>query len=206
MPETMEIIFRTSISFLAFMVVARFLGKQTISQMTLHDFIAAITLGGITANLAFNIKISSFSILLSLLLFGFIAFMMTTLSLKSRQARYWLSGHPTDLMENGAILEGNMKKVNYTLDSLNQALREKEVFNIEEVEYAVLEPDGHLSILKKPAYRNVTKQDLQIVVHPKEQFPIELILDGKVIDKNLREHNLSRSWLRTELEKKRCVS
>ncbi|MCE7792041.1 DUF421 domain-containing protein [Salipaludibacillus sp. CUR1] len=201
MAEIQEIILRTGLAYVAFLVVARFLGTQTLSQMTLHDFIAAVTLGGITANLAFNTKLSSINILISLILFGIIALLVTLASLKSRKARYWLSGHPTVLIQDGTIMDNNMRKAKYTLDSLNQALREKDVFNIHEVEYAVLEPDGHLSILKKPEFRPVTKQDLNIPANLKESFPVELIMDGKIIHKNMKENDLSYSWLTEEISK-----
>ncbi|SES26280.1 DUF421 domain-containing protein [Salipaludibacillus aurantiacus] len=205
MTEMQEIILRTGLAYAAFLVVARFLGTQTLSQMTLHDFIAAVTLGGITANLAFNTKISSINILISLVLFGIIALLITLASLKSRKARYWLSGHPTVLIQDGTIMDNNMNKAKYTLDSLNQAMREKDVFNIDEVEYAVLEPDGHLSLLKKPPFRPVTKQDLNIPANSKEFFPVELIMDGKIIHKNIKENNLSYSWLTEEINKHECT-
>ena len=77
--------------------------------------------------------------------------------------------------------------------SLNQALREKEIFNIEEIEYAILEPDVHLSILKKAPYRNVTLKDLSILTSvPKENFPVELIMYGKIIQKNLEENKINK--------------
>ena len=110
------------------MIVAHILGKQTISQMTYHDFIAAIMIGAITANMAFHIELKFWHIMISLLVFSFITFLITWLSLKNRTARKWVSGEPTVVIENGKILENNLKKLKYTLDSLNQALREKEIF------------------------------------------------------------------------------
>lgn len=203
MSDLIEIMIRTSASFILLMIVAHILGKQTISQMTYHDFTAAIMIGAITANMAFNIQLKFWNIITSLIVFSFITFLITFLSLKNRRARKWFSGEPTVVIENGKILENNLKKLKYTLDSLNQALREKEIFNIEEVEYAILEPDGHLSILKKAPYRNVTLKDLSILTSaPKENFPVELIMDGKIIEKNLEENNIFKDWLYQELEKR----
>lgn len=203
MSDLLEIIIRTSASFILLMIVAHILGKQTISQMTYHDFIAAIMIGAITANMAFNIQLKFWNIITSLIVFSFITFLIALLSLKSRTARKWFSGEPTVVMENGKILENNLKKLKYTMDSLNQALREKEIFNIEEIEYAILEPDGHLSILKKAPYRNVTLKDLSILTSvPKENFPVELIMDGKIIEKNLEENKINKEWLYQELDKR----
>lgn len=202
MSDILEVILRTIGGFLIFMVIARMLGKQTISQMTLHDFIAAICLGGIIANLTFNLKIEYKHILIAFLIFGGIAYLSSIVSRKSRKARKWLSGQPTVLIEESKILEENMKKINYTLDYLNQALREKDIFDIEEVEYAILEIDGHISVLKKPPYRNVTKKDMGILTANMSAFPIELIMDGKIIEKNLVENGLTKDWLSKEIQKK----
>ena len=118
MSDLLEIIIRTSASFILLMIVAHILGKQTISQMTYHDFIAAIMIGAITANMAFNIQLKFWNIITSLIVFSFITFLIALLSLKSRTARKWFSGEPTVVMENGKILENNLKKLKYTMGSL----------------------------------------------------------------------------------------
>jgi len=138
MNEIMEVLLRTLVAFVLIMIIARVLGKQTISQMTYHDFVAAITLGAMTGNLAFNTKLNYWHLIVSLLLFSGIAYLVTFISLKSRKTRKLLSGKPTMVIENGKILEDNLKKLHLTLDTLNQELREKDVFDIQEVEFAVL--------------------------------------------------------------------
>ncbi|WP_134703251.1 DUF421 domain-containing protein [Ammoniphilus sp. YIM 78166] len=200
MSDFLEVALRTIGGFVLFMLVARALGKQTISQMTLHDFIAAISLGAIIGNLTFNLKIEAKYIVTAFIIFGTISYFATIASRKSRKMRKWLSGAPTVLIQEGQILEGNMKKINYTLDYLNQALREKDIFDIEEVEYCTLESDGHISVLKKFPYRTLTKQDIGIFVSHPSSFPVELIMDGQIIDKNLVENQLSKEWLFNEIE------
>lgn len=95
-----------------------------------------------------------------------------------------------------------MRKIHYTLDSLDQALREKDIFNIEEVEYAVLEDNGQVSVLKKEAYQFVTKQDLGLALQS-QVFPVELIMDGVLVEDNLKRNGLTREWLENELRQKR---
>lgn len=85
---------------------------------------------------------------------------------------------------------------------MNQELREKDVFDIEEVEYAVLELNGKLSILKKPEYRQITKKDLSIMSTGKPKFPIELIMDGEVIVENMKQEGLSPEWLSKQLKQR----
>ncbi|MFD0590301.1 DUF421 domain-containing protein [Paenibacillus sp. GCM10027627] len=201
MHHFVEIILRTVASIFLLLLTAKIVGKQTLSNMTFHDFVTGITLGAIAANLAFNVTLKASSTMLSLVLTVVISLLLSKLALKNRRIRNWISGSPTVLMEGGRILEENMRKVHYTLDSLDQALREKGIFNIDEVEYAVLEDNGRVSALKKEEYRNVSKKDLHIPVKP-QAFPIELIMDGILIEKNLKENGLTQEWLLSELRRR----
>jgi uncharacterized membrane protein YcaP (DUF421 family) len=203
--EIVETIIRTLAAILIIMGVARMIGKQTISQMTYHDFVAAITVGAITANLAFNTALSFWAICVSLVIFGGVTLLMTILSLKSRKWRKWVSGKPTVLIENGKILENNLKRLKFNLDTLNQELREKNVFDIEEVEYAVLELNGRISVLKKPEYRHVTRKDLSIPNPARTSFPVEVIMDGKMIEENLEQNNLDKEWVLREIGKRHAA-
>lgn len=91
------------------------------------------------------------------------------------------------------------------IDYLNQQLREKDVFNIEEVLFAIIETNGTLTVLKKPQFRNVNKQDLMIPITPEFNLPIELIMDGEVMKQNLDQNNLTEQWLHSELKQRNLV-
>src|SRR5689334_3760598 len=110
MEHFFEILLRSIVGFAIMMVIARILGKATISQMTYHDFVAAITLGALTANIAFNVSMNFWEILLALLTFGGIAYLLMVIVLKNRVLRKWISGQPTIIIQNGKILENNMGK------------------------------------------------------------------------------------------------
>ncbi|WP_326998709.1 DUF421 domain-containing protein [Cohnella kolymensis] len=153
-----EILWRTVLTFIILMVFARILGKEVVSNMTFHDFVTGITIGAIAANLAFNVKIKAIDLVLSLVAFMAVSFLVTVITMKFRKSRVWLSGTPTIVIERGKILEKNMSKIKYTIDSLNQSLRQKGVFDIREVEYAVLEVNGELAVMKKDEYKTVTKK------------------------------------------------
>ncbi|WP_240041082.1 DUF421 domain-containing protein [Paenibacillus ginsengarvi] len=198
----MAVFVRTVAAFLMLIVIARILGKQLLSNMTFHDFATGITLGAIAANLAFNPKLSFGPLLLSLVVFTAISFGISTLSIRSRKARKWITGSPTVLIEGGKILEENMKHVKYSLDSLIQALRERDIFDLGEVEYAVLENNGKVSVLKKPPFRTVTRMDMHMKRPSSSSFPVELIMDGQLIDNNLDNDGVSIRWLESELEKR----
>lgn len=197
----MEILIRAICSILFLLLIAKILGKQTISNMTFLDFVTGITIGSITANLAFNEKIKGTHMTFALLVFAITSLLLSFIALKNHKMRGWISGSPTILIEGGKILEDNMRKVRYTLDSLDQALREKEIFNIEVVEYAVLEDNGMLSVLKKEEYQFITKKDMKLPRHT-QAFPVELIMDGKLMEQELESNGLTKEWLETELRRK----
>lgn len=202
MPEHIEVMLRSITSFSLLLIGARILGKQTISQMTMFDFVASISLGAISANLAFNTSVKMHHTIIAFTIYVAIIFLMAIISLKNRKGRKFLAGDPTIVIQNGKVLEGNMNKMRYTLDYLNQQLREKDVFNIEEVLFAIVETNGMLTVLKKPQFRSVTRQDLMIAVMQEQRLPIELIMDGEIIKENLEQNNLSYSWLESELKKR----
>jgi len=195
----MDILLRTIVAILLLLLVARILGKQTISNMTFHDFVTGITIGAIAANLAFNESLKWSHMLLSLAVITVTSFLLSIIALKSRKLRDWISGSPTVLIEGGKILESNMRKVRYTLDSLDQALRGNGIFNLDEVDYAVLEDNGMVSVLKKEEYQLVTKKDMKLQSHS-QAFPVELIMDGSMLEKEMKENGLTKEWLEAELK------
>lgn len=202
MQTYVEVIIRTIAAFLLLMITSRMLGKQTISNMTFHDFVSGITLGSIAANLAFNDKLNHWLIVVSLLLFFGISFLVSKLALENRAWNRLVSGTPTVVIENGKILEDNMRKIRYTLDSLTQSLREKNIFNVEEVEYACLEDHGKLSVKKKSEYEWVTRKDLKLHTAAVQSFPVELIMDGKIMEDNLAQNGLTVQWLEQVLRQR----
>ena len=201
MSGSVEIIFRTFTAFILLWVFVQLLGKQTISQRTYHLYIASITMGTIAGNLAFNIKIKFLYFIISIMIMGTVVFILNLAAVRNPRFGKWIAGEPATLIQEGQILEETMKQMGYSLDSLKQALRGKDIFNIEEVECAMLEINGSLSVLKKNQYQNTTKQDLPIL--PSEgTVPIELVYDGKILYENLSKHTYTEEWLMAELKKR----
>ncbi|AIQ34543.1 DUF421 domain-containing protein [Paenibacillus sp. FSL R5-0345] len=201
MQAHLDIVLRTVVAMIMLLLIAKILGKQTISNLTFHDFVTGIILGSLAANLAFNKDLQSSYMIVALVVITATSFLLSVIAIKSRRMRSWISGSPTVLIENGKILEKNMKKVRYSLDSLAQALREKEIFNLEVVEYAVLEDNGMVSVLKKQEYQYVTRKDLKLS-SVSQSFPVELIMDGVLIEENLENNGLTKEWLENELRRK----
>nr|WP_291958785.1 DUF421 domain-containing protein [Mahella sp.] len=114
--------------------------------------------------------------------------------MKSRPARKVLEGEPTIVVLNGQILEDNLRKMHYNIDDLISELRQKDVFNLNDVKYAILESNGSMSVLKKTDTKPLTPKDMNI--SPQQQsLPSELIVDGQIIYQNLAQNNLNGKWL-----------
>lgn len=200
MNDHLVILIRSFSAFFILMIIGRILGKQTLSNMNFHEFVTAVILGAMAANFAFNEKIEVIHLLIALSVFTITSYVLAKLFLKFRNFKMWTEGTPTVLIEGGLILEDNLKKNNMTLDSLNQQLREKDIFNIEEVEYALLEINGKLSAQKKKELQAVTLKDLQLNAGNATQFPIELVIDGQLLHGNLNSNHISESWLISQLK------
>jgi uncharacterized membrane protein YcaP (DUF421 family) len=200
MSGSIEIIFRTFTAFILLWVFVQLLGKQTIAQRTYHLYIASITMGTIAGNLAFNIKIKFLYFIISIIIMGTVVFMLNLVAVRNPRFGKWIAGEPAILIQKGQILEETMERMGYSLDSLKQALRGKDIFNIEEVECAILEINGTLSVLKKKQYQNTIKQDL---LSSAGTVPIELVYDGKILYENLSEHTYDEEWLMAELQKRK---
>ncbi|TKH01330.1 DUF421 domain-containing protein [Peribacillus simplex] len=201
MSESVEIIFRTLTSFILLWVFVQLLGKQTIAQKTYHLYIASITMGTIAGNLAFNIKIKFLYFIIAIIIMGTVVYMLNRLSIRNPRFGKWIAGEPATLIQKGQILEESMERMGYSLDSLKQGLRGKDIFNIEEVEYAILETNGSLSVLKKEQYQNAAKQDLPLLPSA-ATVPIELVYDGKILYENLSKHTYDYESLMAELKKR----
>ncbi|MBU5348925.1 DUF421 domain-containing protein [Paenibacillus lautus] len=198
--EYMAILLRSVSAFVILLIITRFLGKQTLSNMNFHEFVSAVILGAIAANFAFNDKLQALHLLISLAVFTFTSYLLSKIVVKNRKFRMWAEGTPSVIIESGKVLEDNLKKNKLTLDTVNQMLRQKDIFDISEVEYGVLEINGMISVMKKKEYQNVTLKDMKKGVKGNQQFPIELIMDGQLLEDNLKINGLSPEWIKEKLK------
>ena len=193
-------VLRTVASFVLLIVITAAIGKHINAHKNHYNFALNITIGSFIANMGFNTNLNYMNMLMAFISMVILFYLFLVLSSKSRLIRGWLSGNPTVLIEDGRILENNMKKVRFSLDDLNQQLREGGVFYLFEVEFALLEASGELSILKKKPYQVPTFQDLDLTA-TSGTLPIELIMNGKIIRENVTE-KYNSDWLTTECNKR----
>ncbi|MFZ7103449.1 MAG: DUF421 domain-containing protein [Peptococcaceae bacterium] len=194
-----KILVQTCIAFFTILVLTRILGKQQLAQLTYYEYINGITFGSIAATMATDTDQIMWQHLAGLIFFGVLTYSMSYVSLKSRPLRKIISGEPVIVVQNGKILENNLKKMRYDLDELNSELRYKGIFNIADVEFAIIETSGKFSVLKKTDADALTRRDLEIVA-PAEGLQVEVIVDGQMIYANLVNMGLDGKWLLNQLD------
>lgn len=196
----LEIALRTIGSFLILLVLTRLIGKQQLGELNASDFINAIVIGSIGASMATDHKENVSYYIVGIVIFGGLTFFTNYTALKYRPFRKLVEGQPLIVIHNGKVLEKNMSQERYSMDNLVMQLREKNVFDIADVEFAVLESNGELSVLLKSNKQPLTASDLNVPTQYKG-FPSKLIIDGNVIQQGLKQNNLTEQWLMDELKK-----
>lgn len=191
---------RAIITFIILMLYARILGKQQISQLTFFDYVIGITVGSIAATMTTDLRIRFLPQLIGLTAWVGMALLLQIISLKSRKLAKIIDGEPVVLVHNGKILEDHLAKVRLKNVELMETLREKGAFNIADVEFAILESDGNVSVLKKSQQQPVTPKDLNLS-SSYQGIPTELVVEGKVVHENLEEIRQTEGWLLGELKK-----
>lgn len=199
MEQYIEILLKTVVAFIGILVVSKLLGKKQMSQMTFLDYATGIVLGVIAAAVAMDRGSNTGIWMWALGIFTLLYLITGSLTVKSRPLCKLLEGEPVVVIHNGKILEHNLARMRYDMENLLAQLREKNVFNIADVEFAVAETNGGLSVLMKSQRRPVTPRDLGIPTQY-EGLPSEIIVDGLVVYQNLQQNNLDEQWLITELK------
>lgn len=198
MNETFVVIIRSFIGFFTLLLFTRLLGKQQISQLTYFDYVAGITIGSIAGSLTTDLSSRALPHWIGLAVWTLLVVLFQLLTLHWRYVSKYIDGEPTIVIMNGEIMEKTLKKMRYRVSDLLEQLRVKGVFDIKEIEHAIIETDGHLSVLKKAQHLPVTPKDIGLHVAYKG-ISTELIYDGVIFDQNLQQISKDRSWLENEL-------
>mgnify|MGYP001407038644 CR=1 FL=1 len=200
MPELILILIRSIAAFLTLFLMARIMGKKQISQLTFFDYCVGITIGSIAATMSVDQNVKALNGIMSLLVWGLFPIILAYLGMKSNTFSNITDGKATILIENGEILEKNMRKNLMNINELMLLLREKKTFKVDDVEMAVLETNGKLSVMvksnKQP--RNATMAG-KIV--NQEHGPNILIMDGKTMKKTMEKLGFTEDWLKSEVQK-----
>jgi uncharacterized membrane protein YcaP (DUF421 family) len=198
--DWVHILLRSLGAIVALFVFTRILGKKQISQLTFFEYIAGITLGELAGFISTDIESHYFLGLTALTVWFLVPLGVEWVTLKSKKLRDLFEGKSTVVIKEGKVLEDNLKKERFSAEELLQRLRTKDVFNLADVEFAILETSGDLNVLLKKESQPLTPKHLGIKTAP-EQAPQAVILDGQIINESLATLGLSRGWLNDELAK-----
>lgn len=196
---------QTVVSFIILFLLTRLLGKQQVSQLTFYEYLNGITFGSIAANMATDDLANAPDHLVGLITYGILTLGVSWLALKNRKFRKAMAGEPVIVIQDGNILEDNLRKMHMDLDELTMLLRAESIFDYKELELAIIEQSGELSVLKKPAFQEVTRQDLKVRAKSKG-LAVEVIVDGQIIYENLRVMDLDGKWLVEALRKRNIAN
>jgi uncharacterized membrane protein YcaP (DUF421 family) len=189
------------VGYISLFIVTKILGRMTITQITLFDFISALVLGDLVGNALYSEETKISEIVFTIFFWGFLVYIVQFMTQKSFRLRKLLEGKPSIVIHQGKICYSELKKHRLDLSELQHMLRAKDAFSVSEVEYAILETDGSLSILKKSDYAAPTKSDHNMPNQP-PSLPITLISDGRLLQENLKQSGMNETWLQQELDKK----
>ena len=192
--------FRTIVLYLILIAVIRLMGKRQIGEMEPAEFVVTMLVANLAAIPMQDSGIPLFSGLVPILTVLGIELVLAVLSLRSIWLRKLLCGKPVILIENGNILQDNLRKTRITLDELTGHLRLKDVLDIQSVQFAILETNGNLSVFPYPKERPASAKEAGIPAK-KQYLPITLVADGVVMAENLEKSGKSRSWLDKSLQR-----
>ncbi|SFX21361.1 Uncharacterized membrane protein YcaP, DUF421 family [Thermoactinomyces sp. DSM 45891] len=202
MPPWIEIILRTVSAIFVLFIVTKILGKRQLSELSLFEYITGITIGNLAASLSIDLEGRWYQGVASLAVWTLVAMGIEYITLKSKRLRNVLDGRSTILIKDGQILEEDLRKERITVDELMEQLRYKNIFSLSDVDTAILEQNGTLNVLLKKENQPLTPKMLGLKVE-KELFPEIVISDGCIMADTLTGMGLSRSWLMSELKKRR---
>ncbi|MBO8156303.1 MAG: DUF421 domain-containing protein [Bacillaceae bacterium] len=190
----------TLVGFAALFTLTKVLGKSQITQITAFDFIAALVLGELVGNALFDEQAGVPEILYVVFLWGVLLYVTEMITQKFKGSRALLEGRPALIIHKGKIQKDVMAKSKLDMNQLLHLLRKKDVFSVRDVEYAIFETDGSVSVLLNTLKQQATRQDVNALPETVE-LPFSMIIDGEIIYDNLAEAKLTEQWLMEEVQK-----
>ena len=195
--DIIKVILTALLSVVALFIITKIMGHKQVSQLDFFDYVSGITIGSIGAELATELE-APYKPLIALAIYGLASLVLNFLAHKIPRTRKYINGTPTILMNQGKIYRKNLKKAKLDLSEFMLLCREQGYFDLDEIQLAVFEHNGKLSILPKAANRPVTPEDLKITAKA-THIGVEVIMDGCVIGDNLSRAGKDEKWLELQL-------
>ena len=199
MSDFLNICFRTILVLIILFFITKMMGKKQISELNFFDYVVGITIGSIAADISLDIEKNMIAGIAAIFIYGFISYIISFVSIKSILARRFFIGVPTVLVEKGKIIESGLKKSKIDVNDLLMEARENGYFNLDEIDYALMEVNGNISFLPKEKEKPVTKKDMKIKCS-NEGLTVNAIIDSKYMVNNMKAINKDKEWLDHELK------
>ena len=199
--EFINVTIRAISSLVTLFLVTKMLGKKQVSQLSLFDYVIGISIGNFAAEMTINLESNEINGIWAVIIFGVFAYAISILTMKSITLRRFFMGTPTVIIQEGKILEKNLKKVKFDINDMLEEIRVQGYFDISQIEYALMEANGQFSILPKSEYRPLNVKDMNIKAD-KEGLCANVIIDGKVMPNNLKTIKKDEKWLFNQLKVK----
>ena len=195
--DIIKVILTALLSVASLFIITKIMGHKQVAQLDFFDYVSGITIGSIGAELATELE-SPERPLIALGIYGLVSVLLDLLAHKIPQTRKYINGTPTILMNDGKIYRKNLHKAKLDISEFMLLCREQGYFDLDEIQMAVFEHNGKLSILPKAANRPATPEDLKIPAKA-THLGVEVIMDGRVMGENLTRMGLDGAWLDSRL-------
>ena len=195
-----EAILRTVLSIVVIFVLARLNGAKQVSQLTFYDYIVGISAGSISAAMCIEEDIDIWVCLIGVTIFMLSSLFFSVLTSKSIILRRLFTGQAVFLIAKGEISYDGMRRAHFDLNDLMRELRAQGYFNFNQVNYAILEANGNLSVMPKAGDRPLTATESGVSL-PEDGLLANVVLDGKIMQGNLSAFGKDTDWLRAELNR-----
>ena len=197
--DIFKLLLTALLSVAALFVITKIMGHKQVAQLDFFDYVSGITIGSIGAELATELDVP-WKPLVALLVWGAASIILNLITSKIPKARKYINGTPTILMHEGKIYRENLRKARLDLSEFLLLCRERGFFDLDDIETAVFEHNGKLSVLPRSARRPATPEDLKIATQ-EAHIGVELIMDGRIMGENLSRIGRDESWLTAELKR-----
>ncbi|MBU5461410.1 DUF421 domain-containing protein [Lachnoclostridium sp. MSJ-17] len=196
--DVLKVILASLFSAAALFLIAKVIGHKQVAQLEFFDYITGITIGSIAAELATTLDDPWWKPTISMFVFGAVTVALSFATRKMQRTRKFINGSPTIILNNGKLYRENMKKAKLELSEFLLLCRQEGYFNLNDIQTAVFEYNGKLSILPVSTKRPLNPEDMKLNPQP-EHIGTEIIMDGRILDENLKRKGLNVEWLKKEM-------
>ncbi len=197
--EVLIVASRALFSLVTLFFITKIIGKKQVSELSLFDYVISISIGNFAAEISMNLDIQIMNGVVAVIIFGFIATLVSILTMKSILIRRFFIGSPTLIISDGKFIYKNLKRVKLDINDFLETTRIAGYFDISQIKYALMEANGKVSFLLKDEYNPVTIKDMNLKP-TKQGLLSNVIIDGKIMVKNLQKINKDEKWLLKQLK------